>query len=67
MAWAIDKPPQTWLHVSVLAGNNAPSQTLSITFSVDGTDLTSGTYYANVKITPARGTPATITVKLIVV
>jgi len=66
LIWAIDKPPQTWLTVSPLTGNDAPGDTSSVTFSVDGTDLTSGTYYANTTITPSLGVPATVTVKLIV-
>jgi BACON domain-containing protein len=66
LTWTIDKPPQSWLTVSPSTGSEAPGDTSSAIFSVDGTDLTSGNYYANTTITPSLGAPATITVKLIV-
>ncbi len=66
LTWTIDTPLQTWLTVNPLTGSDAQGDTTSITFSVDGTGLTSNTYYANVVITPSPGVPATVRVKLIV-
>jgi len=66
LTWTIDEPPQTWLTVSPLTGSDAPGEASSVTFSVEGANLTSGTYYANTTITPSLGTPATVTVKLVV-
>jgi len=66
LSWTIDQPPQTWLNVSPLTGNDAPGDTSSVTFSVDGTDLTSGTYYVNTTITLSLEVPAIVTVKLII-
>lgn len=66
LTWTIDEPPQTWLTVSPLTGNNAPGDTSSVTFSMDGKDLISGDYYANITIAPSVGTPAIVTAKLIV-
>jgi len=66
LTWTIDKPPQIWLTVSPLTGSDAPGDTSSVTFSVDGKDLTPGAYYANATIAPSLGAPTTVTVKLIV-
>ncbi|HZO71774.1 MAG TPA: hypothetical protein VFB60_06190 [Ktedonobacteraceae bacterium] len=66
LTWTIDSPQQTWLTVAPLLGNDAPGDTSSVSFTVDSTDLTAGTYYANVTITPSSGTPAIVTIKLTV-
>jgi hypothetical protein len=64
LEWTIDKPLQAWLTVSPLLGSIAPGDTSPVTFSVDMTDLTPGTYYANITITPSSGSLARVTVKL---
>jgi hypothetical protein len=64
LEWTIDKPLQAWLTISPLNGNVAPGETSSVTFSVDITDLTSGTYYANVAVLPSAGPSTIVTAKL---
>jgi Viral BACON domain len=64
LAWTVGTPTQPWLVVSPTTGSDAAGQVTPITFNVNVTGLTAGTYNAPVIITPSVGTPVTVNVAL---
>src|SRR5579884_3114458 len=66
LTWTTDTPSQSWLTVSPTSGSDDAGQSSSLTFSVDVTGLSAGTYSATVDITPSSGNAVTVTVSLTV-
>ena len=64
LTWTVGTPSQPWLVVSPTTGSNAAGQVTPITFNVNVTGLTAGTYNATVSITPSVGTSVTVNVTL---
>ena len=64
LTWTAGAPSQTWLTVTPTPGSDPAGQTTSLTFTIDVTGITAGTYTATVLITPSIGTPVTVTVTL---
>ncbi|HEY6287792.1 MAG TPA: hypothetical protein VIX20_19150 [Ktedonobacteraceae bacterium] len=64
LTWTFGAPSQPWLTVSPTTGSDTTGQTTPITFNVDVTGLTAGTYKATVIITPSVGNPVTVNVVL---
>ncbi|HLH62931.1 MAG TPA: hypothetical protein VKV20_14715 [Ktedonobacteraceae bacterium] len=66
LTWTTDTPSQSWLAVSPTSGSDDAGQSSSLTFAVDVTGLSAGTYSATVDITPSSGNVVTVTVSLTV-
>lgn len=65
LEWTPGTPDQSWLTVSFTSNSDIAGQTSQLTFTVDVTSMTAGTYTANVTVTPASGGMAqTITATL---
>jgi len=64
LTWAAGTPSQPWLTVSPTTGSNTIGQSTPLTFNVDVTGLTAGTYTATVIITSSVGTAVTVNVTL---
>lgn len=64
LTWTVGTPSQTWLVVSSTTGSDAAGQVTPISFNVNVTGLTAGTYNATVVITPSVGAPVTVNVAL---
>ncbi len=64
LTWTVGTPSQTWLVASPTTGSDVAGQVTPITFSVNVTGLTAGTYNATVVITPSVGAPVTVNVAL---
>jgi hypothetical protein len=66
LTWTVGASSQPWLAVSPTTGSDAGGQVTPVTFNVNVTGLTAGTYIATVVVTPSVGTPVTVTVALTV-
>jgi BACON domain-containing protein len=64
LTWTVSTPSQPWLIVSPTTGSDSAGQVTPITFNVNVTGLTAGTYPATVVITPSVGAPVTVNVAL---
>ena len=64
LKWTVGTPSTAWLTVSPTTGSDTAGQTTPITFNVDVTGLTAGTYTATVIITSSVGSPVTMNVVL---
>jgi hypothetical protein len=64
LTWTVGTPSQSWLIASATGGSDDAGQNSPLTFSVDVTGLSSGTYTATVDITPSSGNVVTVTVSL---
>jgi Viral BACON domain len=64
--WSAGTPSQPWLTVAPASGSDAAGASSPLTFSVDVTGLTTGTYQATVMITPSTGAAQTVTVNVTV-
>lgn len=64
LTWTAGTPSQPWLAVTPATGSDTAGQTTPLTFAVDVTGMTAGTYTATVLITPSAGTAVTVNVTL---
>jgi hypothetical protein len=67
LVWTAGTPSQSWLVISPTTGSDPAGQVTSITFNVNVTGLTAGTYNATVNITPSVGPPVTVNVMLTII
>jgi hypothetical protein len=66
LTWTAGAPSQPWLTVTPTTGSDSIGQSTPLTFNVNVTGLTAGTYGATVVISPSVGTPVTVNVALTV-
>ncbi len=64
LTWTVGTPSASWLTVSKTSGSDDAGQNSPLTFSVDVTGMSAGTYSATVDITPTPGNMVTVTVGL---
>jgi hypothetical protein len=64
LTWTVGTPSQSWLTVLSTSGSDDAGQNSPLTFSVDVTGISAGTYSATVDITPSPGNVVTVTVGL---
>jgi Viral BACON domain len=64
LTWTAGAPSQPWLAVSPTTGSDTAGQTTPLTFTVDATGMSAGTYTATVIITPSASAPVTVNVSL---
>jgi hypothetical protein len=64
LTWTVGTPSATWLAVSPTTGSDTIGQSTPLTFTIDITGMTTGTYTATVLITPSVGAPVTVNVTL---
>jgi hypothetical protein len=64
LTWSVGTPSQSWLTASTPGGSDGAGQSSPLTFSVDVTGMSAGTYSATVAITPSPGNVITVTVAL---
>lgn len=64
LTWTAGTPSQPWLAVTPATGSDTAGQTTPLTFTVDVTGMTAGTYTATVLITPSAGNAVTVNVTL---
>jgi len=66
LTWTAGAPSAAWLSVTPATGSDTSQASSTVTFGVDVTSLSAGTYTATVAITPSAGSAATMTVTLTV-
>lgn len=64
LTWTVSTPTVAWLTVTPLSGSDDAGASSPITFTVNVSGLSKGTYRTQVKITPGSGTAATIAVSV---
>ena len=63
-SWSSGPPTQPWVSLNPTSGIIPAGSSEPVTFSVDVTGMSSGTYSASVIITPSSGNPITVTINL---
>jgi hypothetical protein len=61
-SWSAGSPSQPWVSLNPSSGTIPPGSSAPVTFSVDVTGMSSGSYSATVVITPSGGNPVTVNI-----
>ncbi len=63
-SWSAGPPSQPWVSLNPTSGTIPSGSSAPVTFTVNVTGMSSGSYAASVVITPSSGSPLTVTINL---